>query len=76
LFTIRRYGPGPKDPLGKPTRVVVREEVVDCIIRQTGSVEGEAFVVDEFRAALPLNTDHRPADEIICKGRVYTLQGS
>uniref|UniRef100_UPI00329757BE hypothetical protein n=1 Tax=Salmonella enterica TaxID=28901 RepID=UPI00329757BE len=39
-------------------------------------IEFEAFVVHEFRAALPHNTDLRPPDEIISKGRVYTVQGS
>ncbi|MBP2323357.1 hypothetical protein JOF56_003742 [Kibdelosporangium banguiense] len=75
LFKVRRYGPGPKDPLGKPTRVVLSETTVDGILQQTGSVEGEAFVVNEFRATMPLGTDLRPADDVVSKGHVYTVEG-
>lgn len=76
LFTVRRYGPGPKDPLGKPTRVVVSETVVDGILAQTDSIEGEAFVVDKLRATMPLGTDLRPADEVLARGLVYKVEGT
>jgi hypothetical protein len=76
LFTIRRYGPGPKDPLGKPTRVLLFETTVDGVLSPTGTAEGEAFVVDQFRATVALDVDLRAADEVFARGLVYTVEGT
>lgn len=76
LFTIRRYGVGPKDALGRPTKVLQSETTVSGLLSLTGTVEGEAFVVDLFRATMPVGTDLRPADEVLSQGKVYTVQGT
>lgn len=76
LFTIRRYGVGPKDPLGKPTRVLLSTVTANGILQQTGTAEGEAFVVDKFRSTMPIGTDLRVADEVECKGKLYTVEGT
>lgn len=76
LFKIRRYGPGAKDTLGRPTRTLLSEATVNGLLQPTGTLEGEAFVVDRFRSIMPLGTDLRPADEVIAEGRVYTVEGS
>lgn len=76
LFVIRRYGPGPKDALGRITKIVVSSTVVDGLLSQTGTAEGEAFVVDEFRATMPLGTDLRPSDEVESDGKVFTVKGT
>lgn len=76
LFTIRRYGVGPKDALGRPTRALLSTTTVDGLLGLTGTVEGEAFVVDLFRATMPIGTDLRAADEVESLGKVYTVQGT
>lgn len=76
LFTVRRYGPGPKDTLGRTTRIVVNETVSNGLLRPTGSVEGEAFVVNEYAATFPLGTDLTAADEVVARGATYTVEGT
>lgn len=75
LFTIRRYGPGGKSPLGKPTRILLSETPADGLLDQTGTVEGEAFVVDKMRATMPIGTDLRADDEVEARGDLYTVEG-
>ncbi len=76
LIVIRRPTTGGRDALGRPTKTMKKSEPVNGILRQTGTVEGEAFVVDEFVLTLPLGTDLKPDDEIEARGRVYTVEGS
>ena len=76
LFLVRRYKAGPKDPYGKPTKIIDTEVRVNGLLNPTGSAEGEAFVVDRFRATLPLGTDLRPTDEIIARGKTYSVEGT
>ena len=77
LFTIKRYGPGPKDALGRPTRVLVStSEPIDGRLDLTGTVEGEAFVVDKFRSTMPIGTDLRAADDVESEGKIYTVEGT
>ncbi len=40
FFTIRRYGPGAKDSLGRPTRTVLSETTVNGLLQPTGTLEG------------------------------------
>jgi hypothetical protein len=76
LFVIKRYGVGAKDALGRPTRVLTStSEPVDGLLSLTGTVEGEAYEVNKFRATLPLGTDLRSADEVVAEGEVYTVEG-
>lgn len=75
LFKIIRYGPGARDPLGKPTQTVISETLADGILTQTGSEEGETFVVDEFRAVMPVDTDLRAKDRVECRGDLFTVEG-
>jgi hypothetical protein len=56
--------------------VVLSSTVVNGILRPTGTVEGEAFVVDEFQATMPLGTDLRAGDEVLAKGRRFTVEGT
>ncbi len=76
LFLVRRYGPERKDALGRITKPVLTETRVNGLLRPTGTVEGEAFVVDQFKATFPLGTDLRAADEVIARGVVYTVEGT
>lgn len=76
LFQIQRSVPGVRDALGRPTSVFGTVATVDGILQPTGTLEGEAFVVDQFRAIMPLGTDLRPADRVLSGGRVYTVQGT
>jgi hypothetical protein len=76
LFLIKRYGPGVKDALGRTTRALLSSTLADGLLAQTGTAEGEAFVVDEFRATMPLGTDLRASDEVESGGKLYTVKGS
>lgn len=76
LFVIRRHTAGGEDALGRPTQTVSLSDPVDGILRPTGSVEGEAFVVDQYKATFPLGTDLRAADEVEARGAVYTVEGT
>ena len=83
LFTIRRTTPGPKDPLGKPTRSLVSETVVNGILdplSSTGSsaeeVDSSSLAVGLFRATMPLGTDIRASDEVKSLGKVYKVEGT
>lgn len=76
LFLIRRYGPEKKDALGRITRPLLSETRVNGLLDPSGTAEGEAFVVDQFRATLPLGTDLRPSDEVVARGKTYTVEGT
>lgn len=76
LFKIRRYGTGPKDSLGRTTRVLTSETTVNGLLQPTGTLEGEAFVVDRFRAVMPIGTDLQLTDEVIADGKKYTVEGT
>lgn len=76
LFTIRRATSGAKDAYGRPAQTVSDVATVPGILQPTGTLEGEAFVVDRFRAIMPLNTDLRVGDEVVADGRVYTVEGT
>jgi hypothetical protein len=76
LFLIKRYTAGPKDALGRPTRVLASSTPADGRLDLSGSVEGEAFVVDQFRATMTLGTDLRSGDEVEARGLTYTVEGS
>lgn len=76
LFTIRRYETNGRDSLGRPARSVASETTVDGLLRQTGTVEGEAYVADRLVATMPIGTDLRPDDEVVCRGRLYEVDGS
>lgn len=76
LFVIRRHTVSGKDALGRPTTTVTPSAPVAGILRPTGTVEGEAFVVDEYAATLPLGTDLRADDEVEARGAVYTVEGT
>lgn len=76
LFTIRRYGAGERDRLGKPTRVLLSSTTVNGLLSQTDTSEGETFVVDEYRAIMPVGTDLRASDEVVARGDVFTVQGT
>ena len=75
LFKIKRYGPGARDPLGKPTETLLSETLADGILMQTGSDEGETFVVDEFRAVMSIDTDLRAKDRVEVRGDLFTVEG-
>lgn len=75
LFTIVKRGPGPRDPLGKPTTVVLSRKVTDGRLEQSGTAEGETFVVNEFRAFFPLRTDVSSGDTVEAEGLSYTVEG-
>jgi hypothetical protein len=76
LIVIVRSTITGKDALGRPTVTTTRSAPVNGLLRATGTVEGEAFVVDEYVATLPLGTDLRAADKVEARGLVYTVQGS
>lgn len=76
LFTILRMGPGTRDALGKPTRVVVSRVVVSGLLTPQTTQEGEVLVVDEFKATMPLGTDLRPSDEVQAQGKTFEVQGT
>ncbi len=76
LFTIRRYGASTKDALGRTTRVVESEVQVNGLLQPTGTLEGEAFVVDRFRAVMPIGTDIHVSDEVYAEGKKYTVEGT
>ncbi len=76
LFLVRRYGPAKKDALGRLTKPLLSETRVNGLLRPTGTEEGEAFVVDQFKATFPLGTDLRAADEVVSRGVVYTVEGT
>ena len=76
LFLVRRYGPSTKNALGQITKTLLSETRVNGLLDPTGTAEGEAFVVDMFRATLPLGTDLRPADEVVARGKTYTVEGT
>lgn len=77
LFVIARPGAVTgRDALGRPIKGTSRSEPIDGILRQTGSIEGEAFVVDEFKATLPLGTVLRVNDTVEARGQIYKVKGS
>lgn len=76
LFTRLRRETTGEDALGRPVTLVTRSDPINGLLRPTGTVEGEAFVVDEYAATLPLGTDLRADDELEARGAVYTVQGS
>lgn len=77
LFVIKRPGAVTgRDPLGRPIKGTSVSEPIDGILRQTGTEEGEAFVVDQFKATFPLGTDLRVNDTVEAQGAVYTVEGS
>ncbi len=76
LFLVRRYGPPKKDALGRITKPLLSETRVNGLIRPTGTDEGEAFVIDLFKATFPLGTDLRAADEVVARDVVYTVEGT
>lgn len=77
LFTIRRKGAtSARDPLGRPTAAFGDVATVDGILQPTGTLEGEAFVVDRFRSIMPVGTDLRAADQVVARGDVYTVEGT
>jgi len=76
LFTIRRYGVDGRDPLGKPKRKLLSSVTVNGLLSQTDTIEGETFVVDKYRAIMPVGTDLRASDEVVARGDVYTVQGT
>ena len=76
LFTIRRYGPGARDALGRVVPTLLSTTTVNGLLQLSGSLEGEAFVVDRFRATMPIGTDLRAADEVLARGSVYTVEGT
>ncbi len=76
LFTIRRYGPGAKDSLGRTTRTLLSETTVNGLLQPTGTLEGEAFVVDRFRSVMPIGTDLHVSDEVYAEGKKYTVEGT
>lgn len=76
LFTIRRYGPGPKDQLGKPTKILVYTARANGLLQQNGSVEGEGFVVGKYTATLAVGTDIRADDEVDALGMRMTVEGA
>jgi len=86
LFTIRRYGAGKKDAYGKATKTLLSEVRVNGLLSPasasgtstsgTGSAEGEAFIVNMFRATIPLGTDLLATDEIVSKGKTYSVEGT
>lgn len=78
LFQIRRPGATTgRDALGRPTKSATSwGEPVNGILSQSGTAEGEAFVVNLFRATMPLGTDLREDDEVLARGLVYTVEGT
>lgn len=76
LFTIQRSTPGAKDALGRPTTTWRDVATVDGLLVPSGSAEGEAFVVDKFRAIVDYGTDLRAADRLLARGAVYTVEGT
>ncbi len=79
LFTIRRADPDAeevRDDHGRVVRSGFSEQVVNGILQPTGTAEGEAFVVDHFRAVMPIGTDLRAGDEVLAQGKRYTVEGT
>lgn len=56
--------------------MLASEVTVNGLLSQTDTEEGETFVVDEYRAIMPVGTDLRAADEVVAREVVYTVQGS
>lgn len=77
LFQIARdTGTTTRDANGRLVKTLTVVSTVDGLLQPTGTLEGEAFVVDRFRAIMPLGTDLRAADEVRSRGRVYTVEGT
>jgi hypothetical protein len=76
LFTIERDAGTTRDPLGKPVTAYVDVATVDGRLEQVTSAEGEAFVVDKWRAFMPMGTDLRAGDRVRARGVRYEVQGT
>ena len=75
LFTIVHLGTGGRDKLGKPIVTVLSRTPSDGRLEQTGSAEGETFVVNEFRAFFPAGTKIAAGDEVEVRGARYKVNG-
>lgn len=76
LFTVVRKLPAGKDSLGRPKTATISRATSDGRLEQTTTVEGEAFVVNRYRAFFPVGTELHADDEIECRGDRYTVQGA
>lgn len=73
---IVRYGPTGEDDLGRPVRGEVSRTESIARIEQRGSIEGEAFVADRWRASLPWGIDIDADDELHEGGRTFRVDGT
>ena len=76
LFVIEREQPAGRNAVGE--RMSAWQPVgdpVDGRLDQLTTVEGEAIIVNRFRATMPYGTDLRPSDRVRVNGSVYEVTG-
>lgn len=76
LFTVVKRLAAGKDSLNRPVTANISRKVSDGRLEQTASVEGEAFVVNRYRAFFPISTDVSADDSVECRGSLYTVEGA
>lgn len=78
LFRIFRATVTGKDSLNRPvvSMAALPGDRIEGLLQQTGTVEGEAYVVDKFRAIMPINADLRTSDEVEARGDRYKVEGT
>lgn len=75
--TLVRFGETGRDRLDRPVLgEVSRTEGVPARLEQQGSVEGEEYVADKWRAFLPADVVLGSGDRLIEGGRTYAVDGS
>jgi hypothetical protein len=75
--TVVNYSNAGEDELGRPARTETgRTEDVPLRLDQIGSVEGEAFTTDRWRAEAPIDLVIDAGDEILEGGRRFIVEGS
>ena len=73
---IVHYGPTGEDDLGRTVRGEVARFDTIARLEQRGTVEGEAFVANQWRASLPLGTDIDADDILLEGGREFKVDGT
>lgn len=74
--TVIRRGVQGRDPLGRPTSTESARVNVPGRLEQRGSTEGDAFVVNSFRAYLPVGTEVHERDAVEHLGRLFEVEGT
>lgn len=74
--TVVRRGPGPKDKFGKATTVEISRTTYRARVEQVGSIEGEEFVVNRWRAYFTADADIHSGDVVECRGLTLEVDGA